>query len=172
MLEQLTQRLRDLDELAAIARRQSMWPHHNSASSIGSNDGSVSMAAQPMMTGASPPGVLYPAGHTPAVGVLSTPPYQPQQSLGAYSLNGTGFMTSPPQAHQASPPPPAGLYSYNSGLSQPQHGQPGQQHPMTGSMHSHPTHQFANWGGISAPPPAGGPDTLDEENAVPPMGVL
>ncbi|KXS99650.1 hypothetical protein AC578_9916 [Pseudocercospora eumusae] len=168
MLDDLNSRLRELD---GSGRRQSMW-HHGSSGSIGSSHaGSMSYGSpQSMPAGPWPYAQLSPPvqqtpglAHAQMAHQVSPPPqfYQPQ----------VGHQVSPPlvQGHPQ-PVQPAhqqfqqGAYNFNQDLTPPgQH----QQSYFTQPTQTHPTAQFANWGGYSGA--GGNPSTLDEENAVPPQ---
>ncbi|KAK6443267.1 hypothetical protein LTR95_000092 [Oleoguttula sp. CCFEE 5521] len=166
MLEELTMRLRELEIMAGV-RRPSMWQHANSTGSVGSNSSSQhfssphnSVQGQPVYQ--SPPPMqahgisnYVDAG---AAGQVSPPTYPPQaQQL--YQQPGSGYSTSFP-----------GQVSYSQAPMQPQpfaYGDPSASFHRP-SISTAPHSQFGNWGGYSGPSV---PDTLNEENAVPPLNA-
>lgn len=162
MLDELNSRLRELEG----ARRQSVWQSSPPGSVSSSSAGGVhyhspsamppsGLYQQPAMPLQTPAPVLthaHPSAHS------SPPPYVPQssqqQANGPASFGMVDF-SSPVSNYQAQPQPqfqPA-MYNFAQAPNIPQH--------------SHrPSTQFANWGGYSGI--GGQPDTLDDENAVPP----
>jgi hypothetical protein len=165
MLEELKGRLRDL-EIMAGARRPSMW-HQKSTGSVGSNNesshfGSPHNSVQGQLMYPSPPALASPSAPPPSSGnyrdgtaSLSPPQYFPPQ---------------PPQLYQQSSASHAGTYAV-----QPPHTQPGAQQsynfnePASSfpnpAFDTAPHQQFGVWQGYDG---ASAPDTLDQENAVPP----
>lgn len=161
MLENLEQRLHVLDETAQ-ARRASMW---GSNGSVTSSNGTT-------------------AYYSPPQGVLqglpmyqqATPQMPPKQH--SYGDAPIAQQASPPLFHQHPPMQPGQQYTVQPG---PAYGQPqGHFHqpqfpaqPISFGDPSYrppsfthaPGQQFAAWGGYGV---SSGPDTLDEENAVPP----
>lgn len=166
MLENLNQRLRELDEMSG-RRRPSMWQHTSSTGSVHSNGGSSyhsnngSSVAYPSPQSL-PPGYRHSSvtaynmgfGEPGQLPHASPPPYQHQQSP---------FRQSPglpfDQAQQLFQQPGGQSFSFGEQL-------PVQQHQYPANPHGNPHHQFGNWGGYAAGPSM--PDTLDEETAVPP----
>lgn len=162
LLEDLTGRLREL-EVRAGTRRPSTW-HQSSTGSIGGNNGgsqygSPHNSAQgpllyqsppPMQNFAAPP--ARPAyGHAGSSQEYITTQYQQQQP--AFPQQGSNM----PQSYPVQPPGYAAPQQY--GFSDPSASitQP--------AFNTNPHSQFGHWGGYGGPSV---PDTLDEENAVPP----
>ena len=174
MLDDLSHRLRELDIMAGV-RRPSMWQHTSSTGSLGSIHSSQyqspphdSAQGQPVYSSphnSAQGRPLYQSPHNSAQGPQfyqqTAPAVQPMQSHTGY--NEPLAHVSPP-AHQHRPSI-AGLYgqpgAYPPSLQQPS-AAPRQQLPP---QFPAPSQQFASWGGYSR---ASMPDTLDEENAVPP----
>lgn len=167
MLDELNIRLRDLDG----TRRQSVW-HPGSTGSIGNTQSyqtPPSMQTSPGMP--TPPGMHQqptmpvqqtPHGlsHTHPVQHVSPPEYH-QQPIGPASYNMASFAAG----HATYPQQPQfqqSAYNFNQMPTPPQNA-PFAVHQ--GNAHR-PSQQFANWGGYGGV--GGQPDTLDEENAVPP----
>ena len=155
MLEQLHVRLRNSEDYTDM-RRPSMWHASTSASSVhSSGDGSLGYHSpqslppgpaayrQPSITAHS----MTSYGDSGSSARAQTPPYHHQQ---------TAFQANPVQPWE--PTPPVSQYFEQSSGQQFSFGQ--QTLP-----HTHPSLQFASWGGYGGPSM---PDTLDEENAVPP----
>ncbi|TKA72063.1 hypothetical protein B0A55_06658 [Friedmanniomyces simplex] len=162
MLEELGQRLREMDEMSG-RRRPSIWPHTSSSGSVHSSNGSIQFSSPQTL----PPG--------------STAYRQP--SITAYNMTSYGNSGMPPQTS-----PPQHHYSAHNFTQQPVqpfeqqqqqqqqqqqavfHGHPIQQYsfnePPVRERHPNfnmpPSQQFAGWGGYGGPSAA---DTLDEENA-------
>lgn len=173
MLEELKQRLREMDEMTGV-RKQSTW-HHGSTGSIPSSNGSISYTS-PAQSISHPAAMYQQHQQTP-------PPLQQTPSYGEAQM---AQQISPPQFYQQphvyqqqqqqqpqqfpvqhgntfalqQPPPPQQHYQ-----------QPQQQFNFSepvyhnASFPAAPRQQFANWTGYGGP---SAPDTLDEENAVPP----
>jgi hypothetical protein len=160
MLEMLNQRLKEMEGVNG-PRRPSMWQHTSSTGSAHSSQGSIPFPSPQSL----PPG----------------PVAYRQPSVTAYNMTGYGepsdvHQTSPPQHHYSSAPfthqPMQPFEQYQPPVG---HGNPAPQfdysvqppverHP---NFHVPPSQHFAAWGGHGSSAP-GGPDTLDEENAVPP----
>jgi hypothetical protein len=152
LLEDLEQRLREHDN----NRRQSMW------GSVGSNPSSngsfsyyspqqvrmsnTSVGQAPQQT---PPPLVHHSSSYDGQQV-SPPLFQPQPSIPQYQPQ-HGMQYAYPQ--QAFPPQPQQPFTFN---------EPVYRNTNFGTA---PNQQFANWGGYGGPSV---PDTLDEENAVPP----
>lgn len=163
MLEELTGRLRELEIMAGV-RRPSMWQHAGSTGSIGSN-GSGSHYVSPHNSAQGQPVYQSPP---PSMQARATPP------VTGYHENTPPVQQYPVQYHQ-----PQHLYSqqapaYPAPFSQNQpHGRPAPRQSFNFNDPSaafpgqtlNPHAQFGAWGGYSGPSM---PDTLDEENAVPP----
>lgn len=167
MLNELNSRSRELEG----PRRQSMWQHHNSTGSIGSTQGGSQQYS-------SPPTVLTPPG-----GICQQNPFSaPQQTSGVTHAQ-MAPQVSPPLYHQQNVGPAdynMAQFMANQGVQQqqphfqqpvfdfsqaPTAEQQQQYSAFQGGAHR-PSAQFAAWGGYGGP--GGQPDTLDEENAVPP----
>ena len=166
MLEELTGRLRELEIMAGV-RRPSMWQHAGSTGSIGSNGSGPHYASphnsaqgqslysspppQAMQASPPPPGSGYQASTPPVqqypVQYHQPQPYFPQQAP-AYP---GAYMQPPAHAHPQHRP----SFSFND----PAAAFPGQ------AVNTNPHAQFGAWGGYGGPAV---PDTLDDENAVPP----
>ncbi len=169
-LEDLNRRLRECDEINGVHRRPSMW-HHGSVGSNLSSNGSFSYTSpqqqhQQRVSQTSP-------------GYMQSSPSGGQQQASSYMDH---QHVSPPQHYQqmAAPQflPQQGSVQYVHQPQQqptyqlaPQQQQPQQftfnepVYPAPPSFSAAPIQQFANWGGYGGPSV---PDTLDEENAVPP----
>lgn len=164
MLEELTGRLRELEIMAGV-RRPSMWQHANSTGSIGSNGsgahyGSPNNSVQGQPLYQSPPAM--PTNPTPPVTGYheNTPPVQHypvqyHQPQNLYAQQAPAYAAS--YSQQQSHGHPAQRPSFN--FNDPSAAFPGQ------AMNANPHAQFGAWGGYSGPSM---PDSLDEENAVPP----
>ena len=160
MLEELGQRLRDMDEMSG-RRRPSMWQHTSSSGSVHSGKSSIQYSSPQTL----PPG---PAAYR-------------QPSITAYNMtsygnNGIPPQTSPPQHHYS-------VQNFNQMPVQPfeqqqqqqatYHGHPPQQfsytEPPARERHPNfnmpPSLQFAGWGGYGGPSAS---NQLDDENAVEP----
>ncbi|KAK0973516.1 hypothetical protein LTR54_017323 [Friedmanniomyces endolithicus] len=157
MLENLNQRLRDLDGMAG-GRRPSMWQHNSSTGSLhSSNSGSI-VYSSPHSIPTGPAAYRQPSitayhmgyGEAGQIPQATVPQYQAQQSSFPPSLSiqpyeqQQQFFQQPSGQHFSFGEPP-----------------PTQQRPRY-TAHSHPNHQFASWGGYSGPSVS---NTLDEENA-------
>ncbi|KAK0254730.1 hypothetical protein LTS09_010201 [Friedmanniomyces endolithicus] len=158
MLEELGQRIRDMDEMSG-RRRPSMWQHTSSSGSVHSGKSSVQYSSPQTL----PPG---PAAYR-------------QPSITAYNMtsygnNGIPPQTSPPQHHYS-------VQNFNQMPVQPFeqqqqqqqatfHGHPPQQfsyiEPPARERHPNfnmpPSLQFAGWGGYGGPSAS---NQLDDENA-------
>ncbi|KAK0356189.1 hypothetical protein LTR91_025274 [Friedmanniomyces endolithicus] len=157
MLEELGQRLRDMDEMSG-RRRPSMWQHTSSSGSVHSGKSSIQYSSPQTL----PPG---PAAYR-------------QPSITAYNMtsygnNGIPPQTSPPQHHYS-------VQNFNQMPVQPfeqqqqqqatYHGHPPQQfsytEPPARERHPNfnmpPSLQFAGWGGYGGPSAS---NQLDDENA-------
>lgn len=156
LLDDLTGRLRNL-EIMAGTRRPSMW-QQSSSSSIGSNGnsqyGSPQNSAQgrplyqsppPMQNFGAPP-TMPGYGDAGSSQQYSSPQYQQQQQNANIQQ---GFPVQPPGFSSSQ------QYGFNDPSASMQ------QPTFTTNPHS----QFGTWGGYGGPSM---PDTLDEENAVPP----
>lgn len=164
MLEELTGRLRELEIMAGV-RRPSMWQHTASTGSIGSNGssnhyGSPQGSAQgqplyqsppPMQTGMTPPVTGY-HENAPPVQQYPVQYHQPQH---LYPQHAPGFSAPYAQAQAHAHTAPRATFNFND----PSAAFPGH------SLNANPHAQFGTWGGYGGPSM---PDTLDEENAVPP----
>lgn len=166
MLEDLGQRLRDLDDIAG-KRRPSMWQHSNSAGSVhSSNGGSVGYSSPQSL----PPGpAAYRQGSVTAYNMTSysEPGHTPQTSPPLYHHQPNPFPQQPMQPYEQQQP-----YDQQQHYFQQSAGQPfsfGEQQSMSQypayPTQGRPSQQFASWGGYSG---RSVPDTLDEENAVDP----
>lgn len=164
MLEQLTERQRTFEVMAGM-RRPSVW-HNASQGSIGS-DGSIGRSAASSIS----------TQHNPSFGNISAPAVQPVQ----YASTASPPQLSPPLHHQAQ------LWQHSGSMptlyrptSHSSTGNPAMHHfnsadavpqfrveaPNTfPTLNAAPHQQFGAWGGYTAPH---APDTLDEENAIPP----
>jgi hypothetical protein len=169
LLDELTGRLRELEVMAGT-RRPSVW-QTNSSGSIGSNNsGSAfgspnnSVVGQPMYQ--SPPAIqsfgdVSTASNYVAAGpsrTYNSSPQYPPQDPNAYQRRGSTMQPNfarRPSAVPLSAPQQSQPYSYNNASSSMQ--------PPVFNMN--PQSQFGAWGGYGGP---SRPDTLDEENAVPP----
>jgi len=169
LLDELTGRLRELEVMAGT-RRPSVW-QTNSSGSIGSNNsGSAfgspnnSVVGQPMYQ--SPPAIqsfgdVSTAPNYVAAGpsrTYNSSPQYPPQDPNAYQRRGSTMQPNfarRPSAVPLSAPQQPQPYSYNNASSSMQ--------PPVFNMN--PQSQFGAWGGYGGP---SRPDTLDEENAVPP----
>ena len=196
MLDDLSHRLRELDIMAGV-RRPSMWQHTSSTGSLGSIHSSQyqspphdSAQGQPVYSSphnSAQGRPLYQSPHNSAQGPQfyqqTAPAVQPMQSHTGYN-EPLAHVSPPPHQHR---PSIAGLYgqpgAYPPSLQQPQFVHPAQSQPPQFNQQfsfndpsaaprqqlppqfSAPSQQFASWGGYSR---ASMPDTLDEENAVPP----
>lgn len=162
LLDDLNSRVREL-EIMAGTRRPSMWQHTSSTGSIGSNNGSSrygsphnSAQGQPLYQSpqmaqnytVAPARAGY--GDASTLQYYNPQPYQNPQQL---------YQQPSPNAQQVRPP---GLsqsgsqeYTYTDATAA------GQAPIFSMNPHS----QFGTWGGYGGPSV---PDTLDEENAVPP----
>lgn len=161
MLDELNLRLRSID---SNPRPPSMW-HHSSTGSIGSsNGGSLSYGSPQHVAPAQ--GVYHHPQQTPAsIPAMPVHPVQqispPAQSYFQPPMQQASPPIAPPHAAQSIPQqqpqfdPHQSLYNVN-GLPSPPHAQ----------RFDAPASQFANWAGYRGV--GGHPDTLDEENAVPP----
>lgn len=166
LLDELTGRLRELEVMAGT-RRPSVW-QTNSSGSIGSNNsGSAfgspnnSVVGQPMYQ--SPPAIqgygdVSTASNYVAAGPSraynSSPQYQPQDQS-AYQRRGSTMQPNFARRPSAVPMSGPQQFSYNNPA-------PAMQPPV---FNMNPQSQFGAWGGYGGP---SRPDTLDEENAVPP----
>ena len=165
LLDELTGRLRELEVMAGT-RRPSVW-QTNSSSSIGSNNsGSAygspnnSVVGQPMYQ--SPPAIQgygdasnaanYVASG-PSRAYNSSPQYQPQDQ-NAYQRRGSTMQPNFARRQSTVPMSAPQQFNYNAA--------PSMQPPV---FNMNPQSQFGAWGGYGGP---SRPDTLDEENAVPP----
>lgn len=170
LLAELTGRLRDLEVLSGT-RRPSVWQTHSSSSIGSTGSGSAFGSPNNSVVGQSmyqspPPIQSFSDGSAnanyvaapPARGFSSSPQYQPQDQS-SYQRRGSTIpqnysgRTSSGGA-QLSPPP---QFGYNNAAA------PLQQQQQYFNMN--PQSQFGAWGGYGGP---SRPDTLDEENAVPP----
>lgn len=173
MLDELNSRLRELE---GPARRQSTW--HGSTPSVSSTTGgSLSYGGSPLASGQSmyqtsspplqhTPGSVHASMHQvspPVQHYLEQPPvYQTTPPLAhgqgaSYGQQHQQYQQQQPQSYFQQP-----VYSFNNGA--PMATQPQQSAAQQARVN--PASQFANWGGYGGP--GGNPDTLDEENAVPP----
>ena len=164
LLDELTGRLRELEVMAGT-RRPSVW-QTNSSGSVGSNNSGSnfgsphnSVVGQPMYHSSPPIPSFGEAPNYVAAGPSraynSSPGYQPQDPS-AYQRRGSTMQ--PNFARRPSAVPMSGpqqQFSYNTASSSMQ--------PPVFNMN--PQSQFGAWGGYGGP---SRPDTLDEENAVPP----
>lgn len=177
MLEELNQRLRELDELNGV-RRQSMWQQSSIGSTSSNGSFLYSSPSQPISQGSST--------------YQQTPPqFLPTPHFGDTAQHSTNRQSSPPRVRQtpsfgesgftrqiSQVSPEQQYHQPTMYLSQPYHAPVGYQFPQPqqpfhfnnrSRQQAHhsiaPIHQFSTWGGY------GGPvvdNTLDEENAVPP----
>lgn len=166
LLDELTGRLRELEVMAGT-RRPSMWQASSSGSIGSNNSGSAfgspnnSVIGQPMYQ--SPPAVQnfgdvstapnYVAAGPPRT-YNSSPQYQPQDP-NAYQRRGSTMHQSFSGRPSSSQLPASQQFNYNNASSS-------MQQPV---FNMNPQSQFGAWGGYGGP---SRPDTLDEENAVPP----
>jgi hypothetical protein len=166
LLDELTGRLRELEVMAGT-RRPSVW-QTNSSGSVGSNNSSStfssphnSVVGQPMYQ--SSPGIqgfgdMPPANNYVAAGPSrtfnSSPQYQPQDP-NAYQRRGSTMQQSYTGRPSSSQPSASQQFNYNPAPAS-------MQQPV---FNMNPQSQFGAWGGYGGP---SRPDTLDEENAVPP----
>ncbi|KAF2484314.1 fungal-specific transcription factor domain-containing protein [Neohortaea acidophila] len=183
MLEQLQQRLREIDEMKGM-RKQSVWAPQDSmrkrsvwagsVSSHPSSNGSISYSTPPqhMANGyqqQSPPDLQQTLSFVdPGVGQRLSPsmyppqpdayPQQQQQQFHVPHDSVYTQLQQDPQQQQsyASASPPQQTFNFN---------EPFYQSPPNAGSSTAPGHQFAAWTGYSGPVVQ---DTLDEENAVPP----
>jgi hypothetical protein len=189
LLDELTGRLRELEIMAgtrrpstwqgmvggsggsdqfpaegmAGPRRPSMWPHTNSTGSVGSNNsGSTLSSPQNSAVGYT----MYQSPPRPGSfgePTFSSPQYQPQPAQ-----QGNNYQRRGSTMQQAFPGQPAQQFNYSNNGFAPIQGMAGgardqsQQNPF---KNANPHSQFGSWGGYGGPSM---PDTLDEENAVPP----
>nr|POE47601.1 positive regulator of purine utilization [Quercus suber] len=169
MLENLNQRVRDIDDMQG-KRRPSMWLHHDSTGSTGST-GNSSMTYQPSnMSYASSPYSQPPASRGPSFGEAGhAPQIHPSQYLQQPFLypQVDGYHTQPGQPAPQVQHQVQKVEGYQGQLpeSHQQFQQVQQTSPPPFSFNAMPSHQFANWGGYAGP---SHPDNLDEENAVAP----
>lgn len=164
MLDELTGRLRELEIMAGV-RRPSMWQHTGSTGSIGSNPGSSH----------------YGSPHNSVQGQAMYPSPPPMQQAAAppppvpgYGDAGTAHVSPPQFSQPLYQQQPATTFPATFAV-QPPHGHPNAQQPFSFNdssssfanpgFNTAPHSQFGNWGGYGGPSV---PDTLDEENAVPP----
>ena len=164
MLEELRQRLQELDEMNGV-RRPSMWPQGSTGSVPSSNGSIVSMPYHsPQQQGVSQAPTMYqhtppPMRQTPSFGETSAVPPQFQQQPNVYqqqphqythpNAHGMNYSQAPPQQYQQH------QQAFN--FSEPVY--------QNSSLTAPPRQQFAAWtgyGGVS------GRSKLDGENAVPP----
>lgn len=184
MLEQLQQRLREIDEMKGM-RKQSVWAPQDSmrkrsvwagsVSSHPSSNGSISYSTPPqhMANGyqqqPSPPDLQQTLSYVdPGLGQRLSPsmyppqpdsyPQQQQQQFHVPHDSVYTQLQQDPQQQQpyASASPPQQTFNFN---------EPFYQSPPNAGSSTAPGHQFAAWTGYSGPVVQ---DTLDEENAVPP----
>ncbi|EMD00960.1 hypothetical protein BAUCODRAFT_190769 [Baudoinia panamericana UAMH 10762] len=159
MAEQLNNRLREMDQAAGV-RRPSMWTHSSSAGSIHSSSGSVVYSSPQSM----PPGPA--AYRQPSVTLWNMTSYDSQAQQNnppQHRYSGDRFSQPPMQPtfelqpqHQLFQQPSGQTFNFN----------PQPQCPTSQTnAHTPPFQQFAGWSGYTGPSV---PDTLDEENAVPP----
>lgn len=165
LLDELTGRLRELEVMAGT-RRPSVW-QTNSSGSIGSNNsGSAfgspnnSVVGQPMYQ--SPPAIqgFGDASNAPnyvasgASRAYNTSPQYQLQDQNAYQRRGSTMQPNFARRPSAVPMSASQTFNYNAA--------PSMQPPV---FNMNPQSQFGAWGGYGGP---SRPDTLDEENAVPP----
>lgn len=167
MLEDLQRRLQEYDEEASKVRKASVW---GSVSSVPSSTGSFSYyspeqqrVSQASMSYAnqhpqsSPPGMQQSGSYTNQQHV-SPPQYNQRPPMQQYPSQTDVQYTQPQQAYQQAPV----LQQQNSfTFTEPAYNQTSRQPAFSTA----PNHQFAAWAGYGGP---SAPDTLDEENAVPP----
>jgi len=143
-------------------RRPSMWQHTNSTGSVGSNNsGSTLSSPQNSAVGYT----MYQSPPRPASfgePIFTSPQFQPQQQQqDNYQRRGStmyqNFSSQPEQQFSYGNNGPAPIQSMAGGVRDQS-----QQQPF---KNANPHSQFGAWGGYSGPSM---PDTLDEENAVPP----
>ncbi|KAI7110670.1 hypothetical protein KC352_g36175 [Hortaea werneckii] len=159
MLETLHLRLREFDGIVA-ARRPSMWHASSSASSVTSSSAASQAYRSPQS-------------------LTSSSAVHRQPSITAHHMASFGDSGPAPQVtpplyyHQQAPSqqPPMQPWETQTSFFEPSGGQAfsfGQpvSQPGRSSAHGNPNLQFANWGGYGGASSV--PDTLDEENAVPP----
>ncbi|KAK0323528.1 hypothetical protein LTR82_005275 [Friedmanniomyces endolithicus] len=161
MLEELGQRIRDMDEMSG-RRRPSMWQHTSSSGSVHSGKSSVQYSSPQTL----PPG---PAAYR-------------QPSITAYNMMSYGNIGIPPQTS-----PPQHHYSVQNFNQMPVQPFEQQQRQQQATFHGHPPQQFsyiepparerhpnfnmppslqfAGWAGYGGP---SAPNQLDDENAVEP----
>lgn len=177
MLEFLNNRRREMeDPHGSAARRPSMYHHSPSNGSIGSRNGggshhgSFTYAPSPQTLPVGPSSYRQPSITGYTMTNYNTRHGQPQAMPPAF--NTANPFSSAPEHRQPHYSPPVQPYrQMDSGETYlPPHqytdlAPPFQPHP---NFNTHPSHQFGAWGGYGAPPATGAPDTLDEENAVPP----
>ncbi|KAK3725175.1 hypothetical protein LTR37_000686 [Vermiconidia calcicola] len=172
MLEELQQRLRDLNEIND-AQRQSSW--HGSVGSVPSSNGRLSFqqSSPPQRMSQTSPAYQRHQQSSPPV-----PVQQQQQQAPGYGDQGTAQRISPPAQFQHQPDTRAHQqYPVHHGQSygQPQqpHFHPSQHQPYNFSepvqhnaaLAARPSQQFAAWTGYGGPPMA---HAMDDENTVPP----
>lgn len=148
----------------AGTRRPSMW-QTSSSGSIGSNNSggnlgspNNSIVGQPLYQ--SPPPIPNFADPHATSNYVATAPFNPpsyqQQQPDAYQRRGSSvqqdYSGRPSNSRQTMPQP----FAYNSNATSM---------PQSSFPQTNPHSQFGAWGGYSGPSV---PDTLDEENAVPP----
>nr|POE71409.1 positive regulator of purine utilization [Quercus suber] len=167
MLDNLNQRVRDLDDMQG-KRRPSMWLQHDSTGSTGSGSNGTMPYQPSTMSYASSPYSQPAASRGPSFGEAGQAPQgnpshyfqqpYPYQQTDGYQARPVQF--DPQHVHKGD--------AYQAQLVQPIpqfQTQAHQTSPPPLSYNAMPSHQFANWGGYTGP---SHPDTLDEENAVPP----
>jgi len=163
MLEELNQRLRELDGTAG-RRRPSTWQHHGSTGSMTSSNGSISYTS-PQRLASNPTSY----GHQPAPG-HNMPLYQDTNAAATHFIPSTyqqpGMYsqsppnpTYPPDQQQYLPQASTHTFNFNEPLTMPQH---------RPAFSAAPLHQFAAWSGYGGHAASNTLRDSEEEAAVPP----
>lgn len=165
MRENLNQRLRDMDDMTG-RRRPSMWPRApGSSGSVHSSSGSSSLPYTSPQSSALRPESYHQSAITSSNLTAYEPPALPPTNLPPQHHYTTGQMPQHSTVAQRSYEIQPQMFQGHSGQRYGFHHNMPFSHPHPSLGAAAPSQQFAAWRGYND---SSGPDTLDEENAIPP----